>query len=175
MDANKKFLLFTLVLFLKISYNINCTVMVTNKSVMRRYDRAIIRESNESIAEPKPSERNFLSLSAAAPPTTDAGVHSQRAAPVGNLVLLPPSLGTSIPRFAAPIIVPSMSPSGGDPCRGSTATNPMTSAPVSDGNDDGIPNCDDDRQLRCFVTSRLQRTLHDCRGLLKVAPPSQPT
>ena len=96
--------------------------------------------------------------------------------PPSGVILFPPSTTTELPKFTAPIIVPTMNqttePGQTQICGTPTATNPMTNAPVnitSSSTDDlGIPNFDDDTQMFHYTLSKLKKTLLDVQHRLQV-------
>ena len=92
--------------------------------------------------------------------------------PSPSVILLPPASTTDLPKYTAPIIVPTMSPTEKDYPGSPIATNPVTNMPVNlEGASDelNMPNFDNDQQLYHYVVARLQKTLHDCKPSLPVS------
>ena len=97
---------------------------------------------------------------------------ADNVSPQVGVVLLPPSSSTELPKYTAPIIVPTMSPVDQDPGLGSpTATNPITNTQINledAENSLGMPNFDNDEQMFHYVMAKLQKTLIDVQGTLQV-------
>jgi hypothetical protein len=92
---------------------------------------------------------------------------NQSSSMIGGIQLYPPTVDTDPSLYVAPIIIPTMSISGGS-CGGPTAMNPVTSSAVavlaSNVSDDlDVPQFEDDEQMFHYVVTRLRRALVDIR------------
>lgn len=90
--------------------------------------------------------------------------------------LFPPSTTTELPRFAAPIIVPTMIHGSVDGVIRPVpviATNPVSGVHVATSDTTDIlqiPNFDDDEQMFHYVITRLHRAIRDCQTVVEVRP-----
>jgi len=83
--------------------------------------------------------------------------------------LFPPSHGTDLASYTAPLIIPTLS---GSSAEGGIATNPVTSASVAVKTlpeaELDVPEFEDDEQMFHYVVTRLQRALKDCQYIADV-------
>ncbi|ELT91810.1 hypothetical protein CAPTEDRAFT_229286 [Capitella teleta] len=134
-------------------------------------DPPMFLQSETTTSQPPPKRSALTKRVAAYPGMQPPGQKSEPVPLPAGVVLFPPTPSTDVPRYSAPIIVPTMSP------KDSTIqaftpppTNPITNMPVSTDCNDlqlSIPDFDDDDQLYHFVVTRLRRVLLDCSAVLQ--------
>ena len=114
-----------------------------------------------------------VSESGLIPPSTKASTADDN---FPQVQLFPPSNTTELPRFAAPIIVPTMIHGSVDGVIRPVpviATNPVSGVHVATNDTTDIlqiPNFDDDEQMFHYVITRLHRAIRDCQTVVEVRP-----